>query len=60
MLQSRTASLLLVGLVLGICLTQTATAQELTREIVINIPEFTLYLYEKWNCDQEVSDCRWT
>ncbi len=46
MLQSRTASLLLVGLVLGICLTQTATAQELTREIVINIPEFTLYLYE--------------
>ena len=46
MLQSRTASLLLVGLVLGICLTQTVTAQELTREIVINIPEFTLYLYE--------------
>lgn len=46
MLKFRSAGSVLAGIVLVICLTLTATAQELTREIVVNIPEFTLYLYE--------------
>lgn len=37
---------MLVGLILIMLLTPVITAQEIKREVIINIPAFTLYLYE--------------